>query len=145
MTEVAFWNGLFVGWFLLATLISAVLFHIPAPYGRHTRTGWGPTIRNSLGWIVMEAPAALIFVVCFLLGRHKDTITPWVFLGLWEAHYIHRAFIYPSNLPAGGKKMPILLMSLGFLFNVCNGYLTGAISLASRPPTRQAGCEIPVS
>jgi hypothetical protein len=141
MTEVAFWNGLLVGWLLLPGPVFALLFYIPAPYGRHTRVGWGPTIRNSLGWMIMEAPAALLFAACFLLGQHRHTIIPWIFLGLWEAHYIHRSFIYPLNLAASGKEMPILVMSLGFLFNLCNGYLNGRYLFGLSPtyPTRWLG------
>jgi 3-oxo-5-alpha-steroid 4-dehydrogenase 1 len=61
--------------------------------------------------------------VCFVLGGNPNTVTTLIFLGLWEAHYLHRAFIYPFNLRS--RRMPLLVISFGFLFNTVNGYLNG--------------------
>ena len=125
MNEQAFFNGLLIGWFVLAAVIFVSLFFVVAPYGRHTRSGWGPRVDNRLGWIVMEAASPLIFVLFFALGSNARTATELVFLGLWEAHYIHRAFIYPFSLQGGAKRMPISIISSGFLFNGVNAYLNG--------------------
>lgn len=124
MRELTIFYGLLVGWFVLAVVVFAALFFVAAPYGRHIRRGWGYTIDNKLGWIFMEAPAPIVFVVCFLLGSRTNVIT-MVFLGLWEAHYLHRAFIYPFGLRGSAKRLPLFVMSFGFLFNIMNGYLNG--------------------
>ena len=54
--------------FLAGATCLALLF-ITAPYGRHQRSGWGPTSPNRVGWIVMEMPAVLLFLWIFILNR----------------------------------------------------------------------------
>ena len=88
-----------------------------------SRKGWGPAIGNKVAWIVMEAPSPLLFAVCFLIGNNHSLV-PLVFLGLWEAHYIHRAFIYPFTL-RGNRNVPIFIIGSGMLFNLMNAYLNG--------------------
>jgi 3-oxo-5-alpha-steroid 4-dehydrogenase 1 len=125
MSEQVFLQGLTIGWLVLAVLIFVALFFVVAPYGRHARSGWGPRIDNRLGWVIMEAAAPLVFAVCFALGTNTKTATALVFLGLWEAHYIHRAFIYPFGLRGELKQMPIVVMGSALLFNGVNAYLNG--------------------
>jgi 3-oxo-5-alpha-steroid 4-dehydrogenase 1 len=124
LKELTVFNGLLVAWFSLALVVFAALFFVAAPYGRHIRRGWGYTIGNKLGWVLMEAPAPLVFAVCFIFGTRSGAIT-LVFLGLWEAHYLHRAFIYPFSLRGTSKRIPLSVVSFGFLFNIMNGYLNG--------------------
>lgn len=125
MNERAFFDFLLIGWFLLAIAIFIILFYVSAPYGRHSRSGWGPKINNKLGWIVMEAPAPLIFIICFIIGSITNTTITLVFLGLWLLHYIHRAFIYPFWLRGITNRMPVAIIGFGFFFNMVNGYLNG--------------------
>jgi protein-S-isoprenylcysteine O-methyltransferase Ste14 len=73
----------------------------------------------------MESVSPLIFAVCFALGTDRTSIPELIFLGLWEAHYIHRAYIYPLHIREGGKPMPAAVVSLGIIFNGINGYLNG--------------------
>jgi len=120
-----FFDDLIVGWFVLAAMMFFVLLFVDAPYGRHIRSGWGPTIPNKTAWIVMEMPMPLVFAACFAFGDHTDTLTAWVFLGMWEAHYVHRAFIYPLGLRDGEKRMPLLIAGIGFLTNVACGTFNG--------------------
>ena len=125
MSEQVFFNVLLVSWFVLAVIVFVTLFFVVAPYGRHLRSSWGPTVGNKTGWVTMESVAPLVFAVCFALGTNANTVTMLVFLGLWEVHYIHRAFIYPFGLRGLDKRMPIAVMSLAILFNAGNGYLNG--------------------
>jgi 3-oxo-5-alpha-steroid 4-dehydrogenase 1 len=125
VSELAFFHYLIIAWFAVAVVIFVTLFFVVAPYGRHTRQKWGLTIRSRAGWIIMESTAPLMFAVCFLLGRNRISLTDVVFLVLWEAHYIHRAYIYPLHRRDGEKPMPLVIVSLGFLFNAVNGYLNG--------------------
>jgi len=37
--ELTIFNGLLVGWFVLALVVFVALFFVAAPYGRHTRKG----------------------------------------------------------------------------------------------------------
>jgi hypothetical protein len=66
MNEHMVFNALLITMFALAATTVIALFFVTAPYGRHTRKGWGPTIGERLGWIVMEAPAPLVFAVTHL-------------------------------------------------------------------------------
>jgi protein-S-isoprenylcysteine O-methyltransferase Ste14 len=77
-----------------------------------------------LGWILMEAPAALTIATCFLL-RSPRLPGAWVFLGLWELHYLNRAFIFPFRSPGKHKPMPLSVALMGVFFNGVNGYLNG--------------------
>lgn len=124
MKELDVFHGLLIAWFILGAIVFIALFFVAAPYGRHIRKGWGLTIDNRLGWILMEAPSPIVFLICFLVGNRANAVT-LAFLILWEAHYLHRAFIYPFSLRGPAKRMPLAVTSLGFLFNVMNGYLNG--------------------
>jgi protein-S-isoprenylcysteine O-methyltransferase Ste14 len=123
--ELTVYNGLLIAWFALGIAVFAALFFVVAPYGRHVRRGWGYAVGNRLGWVIMEAPAPLAFLACFLLGNAAVTAPSLVFLALWEAHYLHRAFIYPFSLRGAARRMPLSVVSFGILFNLMNGYLNG--------------------
>ena len=124
MTERMVFDGLLIGWFILAAAIFVLLLFVAAPYGRHVRPGWGLTVGNRLGWVLMEAPAPVLMAVFFVIGS-EITVTSIVFLVIWEAHYCHRAFIYPFSLRGREKRMPLMIVSFGFIFNLMNGYLNG--------------------
>lgn len=115
-------------WFVYAELaLAAVTFvalcFIVAPYGgRHGRTGWGPTVPARVGWVVMEAPASILFLVFYVLGEHRGELVPLLFLLLWQAHYVQRAFVYPL-LMRSGSRMPVAVMLLAILFNVLNAWV----------------------
>jgi len=125
MNELTFFNILLAGWFVLAAVIFIALFFIVAPYGRHSRRRWGPQIGDRLGWIIMESPSAVLFALFFALGLNQVSLTAAAFLILWEAHYVHRAFIYPFTRRAGASGMAVSVISMGFIFNVGNAYLNG--------------------
>jgi protein-S-isoprenylcysteine O-methyltransferase Ste14 len=95
---------------------------VTAPYGRHTRAGWGPTIPARAGWVVMESPAALLFLALFALGPDRARAAPLALLVLWQLHYLHRAFVYPFLL-RGDRRMPLLVAVLAIAFNVLNAFV----------------------
>ncbi len=125
MKEATVYNGLLIGWFVLGVAVFVALFFIVAPYGRHTRKGWGYTVGEKIGWIIMEAPAPIVFAICFFTGGNPQTAASLVFLALWQVHYLHRAFIYPFGLRGNTRRMTILVISFGIFFNIMNGYLNG--------------------
>ncbi|MEJ2252675.1 MAG: 3-oxo-5-alpha-steroid 4-dehydrogenase, partial [Candidatus Lokiarchaeota archaeon] len=45
-----------------------------------------------------------------------------IFSVIWMIHYVQRTFIFPF-LIRGKSKMPIAIMSFGFIFNLVNTYL----------------------
>ena len=125
MKESMVYNSLLIAWFALAVVVFISLFFIVAPYGRHVRKGWGYSVGNKLGWVLMEAPAPIAFAVCALVGNVSFAAVNLVFLGLWEVHYVHRAFIYPFSLRGSARRMPLSVVAFGILFNFMNGYLNG--------------------
>ncbi len=118
-----------LGTLALAPVVFVALFYVKAPYGRHIRRGWGPTLDNRWGWFIMEAPAVLVFGSILLFLAELDS-TPLLLLLLWQIHYCHRAFIYPWSLKKA-KKMPWLILLMAVVFNTSNGYLN-AWSIASQ-------------
>jgi protein-S-isoprenylcysteine O-methyltransferase Ste14 len=110
---------------IVAVIVFPLLFFIAAPYGRYTRKGWGPQLPNWLGWLLMESVSSIVMLVMFIVDGAPRTITLVVFLLMWEAHYIHRAFIYPFSLQDKWKPMPIVVALMGAVFNLDNAYLNG--------------------
>jgi len=104
--------------------VFALLFYMPAPYGRHARRGWGVHIPNRLAWLMMEAVSPAGMLVFFLTGSASGPV-PLVFLLLWQAHYIHRAFIYPFERRDAASTMPLMVAVMGMIFNLGNAYGNG--------------------
>lgn len=100
-----------------------VLLKVDAPYGRHTRPGWGPTMPARLGWIVMESPAVLLFIAIYLRGEHASGLVPLALLTLWQVHYVHRAFVYPLRRRDRRKRMPVAVAIMAIVFNCANAYI----------------------
>jgi 3-oxo-5-alpha-steroid 4-dehydrogenase 1 len=125
MNELLIYDWLIIASFALAAIVFIALFFITAPYGRHSRSGWGLTISDRLGWIIMESFSVLIFLYCYIVGDFKQSITALIFLVMWELHYLHRAFIFPFTLRNGHRKMTLLVVLLGLIFNTSNAYLNG--------------------
>jgi protein-S-isoprenylcysteine O-methyltransferase Ste14 len=124
MTNDVVYNIVLLASFGLAAAVFVVLFFIDAPYGRHTRKGWGPTIGDKAGWIIMEAPSPLL-LAAYYFWDSPHNITALVFLIMWEVHYLYRAFIYPFRARASQSRMPLSVVAMGALFNVMNAYLNG--------------------
>jgi len=123
MIEIDLYWGLL--WLMLAlgAATFVVLTMVVAPYGRHQRRGWGPTIPSRVAWIVMESPAVLAFVGIFALGEHRAELVPLFLLGLWQIHYVNRTFVYPFRMRSESKRMPVLIALLAISFNSLNAYL----------------------
>ena len=112
-------------WMGLGVSIFILLLFITAPYGRHTKTTWGPLINNKLGWFIMEITliGVLAFFVC--IGHNKQSLVNWIIVGLITFHYLNRSLLFPLRIRTGYKKMPVLIMFMGVFFNIINGFLFG--------------------
>jgi 3-oxo-5-alpha-steroid 4-dehydrogenase 1 len=124
-------------WMLMAIAVFIALFFVTAPYGRHARRNIGPLVNSSLAWLLMEAPAPLIFAACYL-AVPALTLTQLALLIVWEIHYVHRAFVYPFTMRTDRRLFPLLIVASGFLFNFINAYLNGSY-VAMHPAQYQAG------
>jgi protein-S-isoprenylcysteine O-methyltransferase Ste14 len=127
MSASTLFNTVLIVWVAIAALTIPYLMFVAAPYGRHVRKGWGPTLNNRLGWILMELPSPVLVLTFFIIGPHNQNITAWVFLLMWQSHYIYRTFIFPA-LIRGGKdaRMPVMIMGSAVLFNLVNGSMQGS-------------------
>jgi protein-S-isoprenylcysteine O-methyltransferase Ste14 len=123
VTELQFHSAL--AWTVIGVggLVFASLFVVVAPYGRHVRAGWGVTISNRTGWVVMESPAALAFAAIYAAGDHALQPMPLALAAMWLTHYVHRAFVYPLRLRAAQKPMPASVALMAIVFNLINAYL----------------------
>ena len=112
-------------WAVIATglLTFGILSRVSAPYGRFMREGWGPTLSSRRAWMLMESPSALGFLAVYLLGRNRLEMVPLVLLAAWQAHYVHRAYVFPLRMKERGKRMPWVIAGMGFFFNCVNTWL----------------------
>lgn len=107
----------------LAAITFLSLFWITAPYGRHLRPGWGPTVPARLGWVIMESPAVFLFAAIYGAGDHAGATVPLVFLGIWLLHYVNRTFVFPFRLRPSAKRMPMAIVAMAIIFNCLNAYI----------------------
>jgi steroid 5-alpha-reductase/3-oxo-5-alpha-steroid 4-dehydrogenase 1 len=113
---------------VLALLVLSVptllfLLRITAPYGRHARGGFGPSIPSRLGWILMEAPEVFLFLGIYFVGAHRFETAPLVLCAFFQVHYMHRTFVFPFRMRIAGKRIPISIPLAGIAFNVVNAYI----------------------
>jgi protein-S-isoprenylcysteine O-methyltransferase Ste14 len=123
-----------LGIWLAVGLVSFIaLFRVSAPYGRHLRRGWGPTIPRTLGWVLMELPAAVLPVAFFLSSDRRGDVVSLAFLGIWLAHYLNRSLIFPFRMRGGQERMPLTIAAMAFFFNLVNGSLQGWYLFSAGP------------
>lgn len=109
--------------FVLALVTALILVRVSAPYGRYERSGWGPTLPATLGWVLMELPAVVLFTLFFITGDYHSNVVPLVFFSLWQLHYLNRTFFFPVRFRAKGRRMPFLIIFLALVFNTLNAYI----------------------
>lgn len=118
----------------MGIVILPILLFFSAPYGRHFRKGWGPVMQSRSAWLVMEFPAVLVIALVYIFNLKSQGKSPsWIFLTLWEIHYIYRSFIYPWSLKGSRKTFPWLLAAFALIFNVINGYINGYALFVLQP------------
>jgi 3-oxo-5-alpha-steroid 4-dehydrogenase 1 len=118
-------NYFVTGWCIFAVVLIPVLLKITAPYGRHTREGWGIMINNTLGWVLMELPSPICFLITFFWLDTPKSIFNYFFLFLWLLHYINRSFVFPLRYPNKNKKIPLSIALNAIFFNLVNGSING--------------------
>lgn len=114
-----------IAWTLVALALFPVQLFVTAPYGRHARNDWGPSISNRLGWCLMEVVSLVVFAGLFLLGPAEKTPPMWVFFALWTAHYVNRSLIFPWRTHTRGKAIPLAIVGSAIAFNLVNAGLNG--------------------
>ncbi len=126
MDMVAFYTWGTRAIFASAGLALLILVLIDAPYGRHWREGWGPSITARLGWIIMELPSPIAFALVYATGDYAHTPLPLLFLVLYQAHYFNRTVIFPHLMKSGAeKRSSLVVIMIAVIFNTTNGALCG--------------------
>ena len=111
--------------FASAPLVFIMLYFVTAPYGRHFREGWGPSIPSRASWFLMELPAMVVIAAVVLFDERRANSLALVLLGLWEMHYIYRTCLFPLLMKDNGKRFPVVLTLFAAIFNSLNGYANG--------------------
>jgi len=124
MTNFTTNNNLILYWIVFALVLFPMLFFIKQPYGKHFQNGWGPSISNRIGWVIMEIPSLLILCYFFIIYRNFTSAAALLFL-LWIIHYFNRTLVFPFRIKTKGKKMPILIVLFAILFNIINASFNG--------------------
>ncbi|HNG13308.1 MAG TPA: DUF1295 domain-containing protein, partial [Saprospiraceae bacterium] len=114
-----------IGWMAFAIIIFIVLMFITAPYGRHSKTNWGPMVGNRLGWVVMEMVVLLVLWYFIFKGKNEQTSANVLIISMFTFHYFNRSFIFPLRLKTTGKKMPLAIMFMGIVLNIVSGFTFG--------------------
>jgi len=112
-------------WIVVAVMAFAYLLRQNAPYGRHTRPGWGPTLDNRVGWFLMEFPVIVVFLAALLWDRRSISPQAALFSGCFLLHYINRSIVFPLRLRTRGKRMPWAIVFSAIGFNIVNGFSLG--------------------
>lgn len=127
------------GMFLFAALTACALTFLSAPYGRHARSGWGPTFDPRIGWLVMESPSVLLWGTLFLATMPSWSLTGLVLLSLWMFHYGYRAFVYPFRMRVKpGDRMPVVIAALAVGFNSLNAIVNAPMASGGVRPWTNA-------
>lgn len=127
MTPPPIWYTVLAGVYVLAAVSFVALLFFPAPYGRHDAGKSGPQINTRLAWVLMEAPASLVFAWFFFTGERPFTLVPLLLFALWQLHYFHRAFVYPFSLQVrAGSGTSLVTALMGAAYCTANGYLNGS-------------------
>jgi len=117
-------NYLIIYWIIFAVILFPFLFFVKQPYGKHFRHGWGPSISNRIGWIIMEIPSLVIFSYFFIVSRNFSASVTLLF-ALWFIHYFNRTLIFPFRIKTKGKKMPVIIVLFAIIFNIINATFNG--------------------
>ncbi|XP_057947878.1 steroid 5-alpha-reductase DET2 [Malania oleifera] len=113
--------------FIISPPTFVSLHFLQAPYGKHGRPGWGPSVPAAVAWFLMESPTVWLTLLLFPLGRHCSHPRALALLAVFLFHYLHRTCIYPLRLrgrtaPRRGG-FPVSIAAMAFAFNLLNSYV----------------------
>lgn len=106
----------------VALIVFIALYFVKAGYGMFRTASWGVSIPNKVAWVLMEAPVFFVMAWLWAQSGAGFTMPQFLFLLLFELHYLQRSFIFPV-LMKGNSRMPVAIMVMGMIFNVLNGIM----------------------
>lgn len=110
-------------YFVIAAAVFVILYFISAPYGRHTRAGWGPTMNANHGWIMMETVSVLVPLALVIIAEVTVSLVTIIFMIMWFGHYCQRSFFYTWQRRGTQRTYPIAIALLATIFNILNSYI----------------------
>lgn len=125
MISRATYDALAYGVMISGAAAFVALFFVVAPYGRHARAGWGPTIPDRVGWALMESPSLVLFSAIFFAGAHRFEAAPLALWAMWTLHYANRTIVHPLRIKSD-KRMPIAIAAMAIVFNVTNATMNAS-------------------
>jgi len=140
MFDTHIFNTLFILFSSMSIVVLLVLVigRIDAPYGKLTSKSWGSiTIPARLGWIIMESPASIIFIILLLKDKNPSYGVIALFF-IWQSHYFYRSFIYPFRTKHSAP-LPILIMIMALIFQLLNTYFQAGFIFVLAPENMYSG------
>jgi 3-oxo-5-alpha-steroid 4-dehydrogenase 1 len=89
-----------IGGLAFAVVTAVASAFVRTPYGRFGSRRFGPSLPIRVGWLLMEAPAPLVFALVFARGPHAAEAVPLLFAAVWAIHYGNRALLFPLLMKA---------------------------------------------
>ncbi len=134
-----FFTALNVFFLLPVAALCVILFgKIVVPYGKMASTSWGSLmIPAKFGWLIMESPTVVCFVLAILISDNVNTGTVVLFF-VWLSHYFHRTFIYPLTTKHKNP-MPVAMMLISLSFQLMNMYFQAGWIFFVAPKDMYAG------
>ena len=68
MTALHLFNGFLILMVIMAVIAFSYLLRRPAGYGQYLGKRPGKTIHNRAGWLIMEIPVVILFLVYWLVS-----------------------------------------------------------------------------
>lgn len=125
MAEWSTFDLAVLAWAALALPVLAATLRRTAPYGRHRREGWGPSVPAVPAWIAMEAVSLVVFSAFLWAGLPGGDGARWALGALYCGHYLNRTLLYPLRSRMAGTTMPVSVMAMAMVFNSINASLNG--------------------
>ena len=94
------------------------------PVGRLGGSPVGRSVNARWGWFGLELPALVTFPAIYLASDNQHLVGN-VVVGLWLAHYGHRALIWSWLVPKRGATVSLGMCGASIGFNLVNGALLG--------------------
>ncbi|KAF3337773.1 steroid 5-alpha-reductase DET2 [Carex littledalei] len=125
-SDESLYNSLLLTLYIITPLTILSLQFLSAPYGKHFRPGWGPSLPAPLAWFLMESATLWLTSLLFPLGQFRSHPLSLFALSLFLLHYTHRTIIYPLRLFLSSRPsspVPLSIAVFAFSFNLLNAYV----------------------
>ncbi|NNH70687.1 3-oxo-5-alpha-steroid 4-dehydrogenase [Nocardia uniformis] len=127
--NTAYDTVLTVGFGFAAFVLIGGLFG-QSPYGRFATAKLGLNLNPKLGWWLMEIPATVVFLFCYLSGPNRFEPTSLVLASIWLLHYANRGWFFPLSIrqvPGKRGSFNISVLGMGMFVTMLHGYLNGTL------------------